>query len=172
MPAKSPRVPRAERIELIRRLLIEGKPEWEIKRMIRAGHVLDDGRICKVSGRQLKDDLQAIGLQYRALHDNPLIVERVVGACVERISRIAHKAEEAGQYHAALRANQALIDIVSRRSPRWDRKGLQQLVEEPTAAELGEFERLSDAELLAEYKQRRARTAHLVALPGGKRGAS
>ena len=154
-------VPKAERLELIRRLLIAGRPDWEIRRDLTRGIALDDGRICKVSPSTASRDLDDVGLAYKALHDNPLIAERVVGAATERLTRIADKAEAVGQFNAAIRANLALVDIVGRHHPRWSRRGdtsSSSEDERPTDP----YEDMSDEELRAELEAKRERVLRLV----------
>ena len=163
----SDKVTRAERIELIRRLLVMGTPEWQIRRTLTTGAKLDDGRVCKVTSSTVTKDLKEVGLQYRALHDSPLVAERVVGACAERLVRIADKAEVSGKYHAAIRANMALVELVSRTSTRWAR-GVEPEAEEPAESAGGERnprEDMTTEELQAEIVAQRGR---LKVIRGGK----
>lgn len=173
MAGKKPPIPTALRLELIRKLLIRGIPEWEIKQRLATGIELPDGRVCKVKRVTCDRDLKAVGLEYQALHDNPLIAERVVGACAERLVRIADKAEAAGNFHAAIRANVALVDIVGRRSARWTRTA-----DESSSRSAGQseahgrerYQELSNVELQAELDTKRARVAHLRLVDGSQAG--
>lgn len=160
MPRPGPRtVPQAERRELIRRLLVAGVPEWQIRRDIARGVRLEDGRTVQVGSETLRRDLEELGLEWRALHDNPQVVERVVGAALERLVRIADAAERAGSFHAAIRANQVIVDLLGRRSPRWARRP-----DESPAISAGArkpYAELSDEELQRELAARRERTERL-----------
>lgn len=161
---------RPERLELIRRMLIAGSPEWEIRRMLIAGINLDDGRIARVSRGQAHKDLQEIGLAYQSLHDNPLVAERVVGACAERLTRIADKAEAAGNYHAAIRANVELVNIVARKSTRWARTQAPDVAVSAGEGD-NDYDNMGDDELRAELARKRARAEQLglEVMQGGKK---
>lgn len=124
------KVSKAERIEIVRRLLVMGKPDWRIRRLIVAGIKLKDGRTFQATNATAQKYLDNVGLEYQQLADHPLVAERVVGCAVERLVRIADKAEAAGNYQAAIRANKTLIDVVGiRHAERWGRKGVDAPVE-------------------------------------------
>lgn len=143
-------VPKAERIEVVRRLIVNGEPDWKIRRMLVAGVKLPDGRSFKVNRATAHKYLDEIGLEYKALADSPLVVERVIGAAAERLARLADKAEAAGNYQAAIRANLALVDVVARRAPeRWGRRPVEQAAgAEVEAPGVTNYDDLDDAELV------------------------
>lgn len=161
MARRTKTVPRIERLELIRQMLIAGIPEWEIKRELAKGVDMGDGRTCRVKRAQLQKDLNEIGLVWKTLHDDPMVVERVVGAVHTRLARIAHKAEDAKRYHEAIRANLAIVNIVSRRSTRWVAGAKAEEVA-PTQEVETELERMSDDELRAKLAKERANVLRLV----------
>lgn len=161
-PRRTPgSVTRDERLDLIRRLLLEGTAEWRIKRLLLEGFTLPDGRTVKVGSTAVFNDLQAIGDDYRHLHDNPGVHERIAGVIFERLSRIALKAEAAGQFHAAISANSAILRLVGLRSTRW-RAAEPEAPTRPDEGEaVGELAELTDAELVARARATRARARAL-----------
>ncbi len=117
---------RAERLEWIRRLLLAGVPEWKIRRSLVEGLNIaakgDPPRVFKVSMATAKNDFIIIGKEWRQLHDDPEVAERIAGAVLERLTRLALKAEAAGKYSAAIRANVMVMRYLGMRHDRWDRQ--------------------------------------------------
>lgn len=166
---KRVQISKSERLELIRKFLIDGVPEWKIRKKLVDGVFVGRTKIAKVSSDTARSDLKQIGLAYKALYDNPLVVERVVGACAERLARIADKAEANNNFNAAIRANLALVDIVARRTNRWAHKG-HSLEDElvVTQEKKTPYDNMSDDELIEELERKRQRTASLKLVRGGK----
>lgn len=125
---------RLERLEWIRRLLLEGVPEWKIRQRLRTGmNVAPEGappKIFKVSAATVTKDFADLGEEWRLLHDDPAVAERVAGAVVQRLTRIALAAEAAKRYTDAIRANALILRTVGIRHDRW------RVQQQPTRIEL------------------------------------
>lgn len=165
-----------ERLEIIRRMLLAGVPEWKIRRQLFEGfelpaipaHVVDGFRVpaspavfVQASKSTITKDFQDLASQFRGMHDDPDVAERVVGARLACLIRIAGAAEAEGKYHAAIRANEVVINLVSRRHTRWSRKGEEEAPPESAAGGVDDYEGMSDEELQAKLAEKRARAEEL-----------
>lgn len=171
------RVHREERLEVVRRLLLAGGSVQAIARKLEQGVRLGDGRLLKVRAATTHADVRALGAEWRQLLDNPAVLEAYVGTSLDALRTIADRALNATRqievrgpngesklvevpapnYHAAIRAHQAIVGIVGRVSARWrsrdDARGGSEEEEEREVSEL------SDAELEERIRTKRA---HLV----------
>lgn len=172
-------VSRAERLEFIRELLIEGVPDRVVRQRLVAGIQLPlpDGRLIRVSAKVAAADLSEVGEAYRRLHDDPSVQEAEVAGVIARLRRIAVTAEKRGNYHAAIRANESLAKFVGMRSARWSKAA------EPAPGPPGveapddqwqrratELQDLPDEDLARELSAARERAARagLVVVGGGR----
>jgi len=110
-----------ERRQFVVRLLCQAIPETGVVRRLVAG-ITDPvtGKTWKVSRSTAFKDLKAVGLQYRSLWDDPLVVERFFGAADEQLGEIYRAAMAAGKLDTAIRAVRARAVFYGiRSSGRW-----------------------------------------------------
>lgn len=171
------KIDRQERLEIMRNLLIEGVPERLIRRQLRQGLKLPDGRVLpRLSETTVARDLQEIGEAYRRLADDPAVQEAELAGVVHRLRRIALQAEKRGQFQAAIRANIELAKFVGMRSERWSRAAdpaappVDVDPDDVWARRAGELRELSDDDLVRELTsvRQRAARAGLDVLEGGR----
>lgn len=168
---------------LVKQLLIRGATDPEIVELFGQG-VSHAGRVLTAAPRVVYQDLQAIGEEWRGLHDDPLVTEREVGAIRARVSQIATAAQarafpadvnkkgDASFARVALQANGLLLRLAGLRSSRWRRDPLQVGARGPGAlpalpgpvADAGELDAAEEARVLAAAAEIRGLTdAQLLA---------
>lgn len=134
-------------------------------------------RILKCQPAMTYRHLQILGEEWRGLHDSPEVQERVFGATIEALQRIARKAEQAGKYQQAIHAWMSVARLYGLRSARWAEAshmaaegGSGKAIAQDTAlaTRARELAALSDAELRTKLDELTTRTAHLRLLQGGK----
>lgn len=115
-----------ERRSIVRGLLVECVPEWQIKRQLVEGFKIPDSNVAggfriyaPVSLSTAKRVLNEVANEFRDLFDDADHVEREIGAAFERLKRIADRAERAGKYTSAITANDRIIKLLAPRSKRW-----------------------------------------------------
>lgn len=187
MTLKRDEVPRHERLELIRQLILKGITVRAITRDFERGTTLKDGRKVKCSRQQLGRDIRQIGSEWQASHDDPAELEARAGAALERLEGLAVAAATRQRavrrtitradgsketviemvpdpnYHAAIQANVQIVRVIGILTPRW-RAGMADLTAgEPVATD--DLDDLTDAELLARHAQSRERVARLTLVP-------
>jgi hypothetical protein len=102
--------------ERIVRRMAPGSAGWEVQRVDgKAG----TGVLVHGPGAEVGRLVDEIASRYQAAHDDPRVLELVVGAGLDRLAEIAELAVSAGQFHAAIAAIRLRLATVSRRSPRW-----------------------------------------------------
>jgi hypothetical protein len=115
-----------ERRAVVRGLLVECVPEWQIRRQLTEGFKIPDPSIAggyriyePVSVSTAQRVLKDVADEFRGLFDDADHVEREIGAAFERLKRIADRAERAGKYTSAITANDRIIKLLAPRSKRW-----------------------------------------------------
>lgn len=170
MLGKGKEVPPAERVDLIRRMFLEGLPEWKIREKLTTGLVLADGRLVKISAQQFWRDVQAISQDFRRLHENPEWQEIVAGTILQRMIRISVKAESEGKYHAAIAAGRNAMLLLGMRTPRWKAQTEEDVLPPPVEGDDDdELRAMTDDQLMAELgsTRERARALGLKLVSGG-----
>ncbi len=175
----SGRVTMAEAVATARQLLIQGVSEWRIRRDFTRGVLCDTregwpadlhGRTLKFDERRVREILQRVGDDWLALTSDPMVHERMVGAVVERLSRIAAKAEADKQYGSAISANNAILRVTGAIGPTRFRRlaGVEPEVA-PERGAANPYAELTEDELKAQVAERRARLARygLDVIDGG-----
>jgi hypothetical protein len=175
----------AERRQLVRQMLVDGFSEPTIKRRLAKGVDVNKGtgraeRLVRASSRTVSNDLKAIGSEWRKLHDDPEVQERVFGGIMERLSSLSRAAEDKGKFEAAIRAEMCKARLWGLRTPRWADAGKLQEQDE-AAARLAASEdadliakraaglaALTEAELLEREAELHERVTRLRVLEGGK----
>lgn len=110
---------KAERQRLVRRLLVEGTPQGTIVRALVAGVALPDGRNVTVSESTARRDVREVAREFDGLFTDADAVVIEVSAAMDRIGKIGKAALAAGRYGDALRAELALVRLVTCRRPEW-----------------------------------------------------
>lgn len=168
-------VPRPERVELIRELLIGGTPEYEIRRMFTVDGVAMPaaspytGLTIKIGERTLQRDFEEIGREFRKLYEDPEVAARFGAGSVQRMLRYQGDAAKAGQWGAVIRFEQVLLKLVGL-LPRPVVAAAPAVVEatRTEAERLAELQAVSDDELLQRAASSRQRVEQLRLLVGGK----
>jgi hypothetical protein len=166
-----------ERQRLVRRLLVEGLPDGEIVKILTLGVDLPPpiGRV-SVSEATARRDIVDVAAEFAALCSDRDASAIEIGTAKARIRSIAVKAASGPrpQYHAALQANRALIELAARSHPDFHHlatgrvQGSEALGDgdgdgEDTGlvAELAELKGLDRPELERRHRQLEARTRAL-----------
>lgn len=175
---------KAIRCEWIKRMLIAGFAEATIVRKLAQGvNVAEEGKpplILQCTAKYTYQDLRRLGQEWRKLHDDPEVQERVFGGMLERLSHLSRAAEAKGDFNAAIRAEMARARLWGLRSPRWADAGRLQEQDDAAARVAAADDRqlverravqlaqLSDEELEQREAQLGQRVGHLRALRGGR----
>lgn len=165
----------SERQELVRRMILQGFAPHEIRRRFAAGFVHppngkdlpftppDRQRFYRLQAPRVSALLQELGEGWRNALDRADVLETYAGAALERLAGLAVKAEDARNYHAAIRANTAIIAVVGLRTSRWRRDEVA-----PSSSSGDDLSGLTVEELEEEVAIRRDRVVRLELLPGGR----
>lgn len=173
---------KAERQRLVRRLLVEGTSQGAIVRALVGGVQLPDGRTAQVSESTARRDVREVAREFDGLFTDADAVVIEVSAAYDRIAKIGKAAMAAGRFGDALRAELALVKLVTSRRPEWatlhgrrlelgggapegdEGEGLtaEQAADREWAEQrLAELARMTPAELAAHHDRLARRAGHL-----------
>lgn len=161
VPVAPGRASPAERLEAIRALLLAGtSPHTIVDNLVRGLKMPKSGRIAKVTAAQARKDIRQLGAAWQHVHDDPLVIETMAGAALERLATIAQLAQAQGKYHAAISANRAILGTLGIRSSRWRRSDQESPMSSAGPGDES-LRELSDEELEAEVARAEGRVVRL-----------
>lgn len=159
-----------ERRAEVRRLLERMIPEYKVYAIITEKW--------ECSERTVRRDIEKIAEAMREEMDSEEVLELIAGTSFESMRRIAFKAEESGNLHAAIRAHATIIKMVGIRTRRWrHRRAYEEPIQESArrkpapeevqvAARVAELSKLSREERQAHLDRLAKRHLRLATVDG------